>query len=138
MYPRIMSATGREPNGRWKADPEPDMDEALAVVVELAEVLMAEGGPDALRSTEEREVVGWRPIETAPRDATRVLVLTPGSRLQVREAWWRVPYEAAPLKHGWWCYHGDKTLLCTHAHETDKGATHWMPLPDPPSTEGET
>ena len=92
----------------------------------------------ALRSTEEREVVGWRPIETAPRDATRVLVLTPGSRLQVREAWWRVPYEAAPLKHGWWCYHGDKTLLCTHAHETDKGATHWMPLPDPPSTEGET
>ena len=83
---------------------------------------------------------GWQPIETAPRDR-RVLIYCPsiygaGQAREVFEAWWRSPYEGAPLAECWWCYDGDKTMLSADVHRSTKdgaplGATRWMPLPSP-------
>ncbi len=75
----------------------------------------------------------WRPIETAPRDSSRVLVAGKNSmgEWRVCEAWWRLPYENAPADQCWWCYDKDGTLLDASIYE-GKGATHWMPLPEPP------
>lgn len=65
----------------------------------------------------------WQPIETAPRDGTRVLLYVP-------------PYGAM-------CGHNSFNLFGSmdhrwHCHSClDRGAkpTHWMPLPPPPAGE---
>lgn len=81
----------------------------------------------------------WQPIETAPRDSSRILVgyFNWEGRWVVHEAWWRMPYESAPAKSCWWCHDGDSTLLSADVHSAPDGkklgATHWMPLPSPPS-----
>ncbi len=59
----------------------------------------------------------WMPIETAPRDGRRILIIG---------GIWTEP-EVALADGGWWArrkQEGAKHL-----------ATHWMPLPPPPSTE---
>jgi hypothetical protein len=55
--------------------------------------------------TEAFQRAGWRPIESAPKDGTRVL-LWDGRRQHVD--WWN---------HGWW---------------NTSRPTHWQPLPPPP------
>ena len=67
----------------------------------------------------------WQPIETAPKDGTRILAYWPdtygnNSAVQV-ETWW-----------GPW----GKASTWQSAFEWADGAcvpTHWMPLPPPPS-----
>lgn len=80
----------------------------------------------------------WRPITTAPRDPPdRILIYCPEASRKVREAWWAIPYEGAPTDRGWW-QTMDGVVLSADVHRTLQGAwlgaTHWMPLPDPPST----
>jgi hypothetical protein len=63
----------------------------------------------------------WQPIETAPMDGeTRVLVYHPGGYHEVCEArLWRSRDEIVyqdPVYDEW----------------NGSGATHWMPLPEPP------
>jgi hypothetical protein len=68
---------------------------------------------------------GWRPIETAPKDGTAVLLggCSPGPAIRI----------------GWWG--NGRYLSRTRGWERDwtTGAdygfapTHWMPLPDPPA-----
>ena len=74
----------------------------------------------------------WQPIDTAPRDSSRVLVANKNSygEWRVHEAWWAIPYDGAPQEYGWWCHDGDGCLLDDSIHPC--GATHWMPLPSPP------
>jgi len=79
----------------------------------------------------------WQPIETAPRDSRHLLVYYPrpeSDRQTVMEAWWAIPYEAAPAEKGWWQTMGG-VLLSADLHD-GLGATHWMPLPDPPAEMG--
>lgn len=57
---------------------------------------------------------GWRTIESAPRDGTRVLV------------WWRDREISVTSFDG-------PRILATLA---EAGATHWMPLPAPPPEPG--
>lgn len=69
----------------------------------------------------------WRPIETAPRDATRILIAMPREEGAVCEAWWATDYEGGP---GYWSTPPSGagrgyTILADYP-------THWMPLPDPP------
>lgn len=70
----------------------------------------------------------WQPIESAPRDATPILIYTPGhDRKPVCEAWWAHDYEGGP---GYWMTPigpagRGYTIL-------EKAVTHWMPLPAPP------
>lgn len=103
---------------------DPAALESIQLALERLEALRA-----ALASQE--EPVGWQPIETAPRDGTRILVFAPGARRAVREVWWRIPYDGAALRKGWWCYDGIGTLLDASVHHL--GATHWMPLPAGPA-----
>jgi hypothetical protein len=76
----------------------------------------------------------WRAIETAPRDSSRVLIAFKSQLLtdhvRVHEAWWRMPYEAAPLDQCAW-QTMDGMVLSADVHG-GLGATHWMPLPTPP------
>lgn len=59
----------------------------------------------------------WQPIETAPMDGTRVLLATPSGRIadgsfHARYDIWAWPYVMV-------------------------NPTHWMPLPEPPVSQGE-
>jgi len=74
----------------------------------------------------------WRDIATAPRDGTRVLV---ASGPRVREAWWRTPWNGAPMSSCYWSHGDDLVLLDDSVHR--RGATHWMPLPAQPTTQEE-
>ena len=65
----------------------------------------------------------WQPIETAPKDGRRVLVMW--------EYWSSEPF-VAYFKHGRW--NGEVAL----SECSDDGPTHWMPLPSPPTPEGNT
>ena len=64
----------------------------------------------------ERDVRTWRPIETAPRDGTRVLV-----------GW----ADGAPLEIAHW-QEGSGAFSLSDAWEFSPQPTHWMPLPEPP------
>ena len=68
-----------------------------------------------------RACLEWRPIETAPKDGTRILLWAPGARLDIWKwidisRWW----EAGDTE--WW-------------REGIHGPTHWMPIPEPLETE---
>ena len=58
----------------------------------------------------------WQPIETAPKDGTRILAYCAGGDWQ-DVIYWEASWQGAPF----WC--SDRT-------KTDP--THWMPLPEPP------
>lgn len=68
----------------------------------------------------------WQPIETAPKDGTRLLIYSPEN---VAVAHWE---EWEQLDYGGWLIleketsHGIIECSCIYY------ATHWMPLPKPP------
>ena len=82
----------------------------------------------------------WQPIETAPRDATAILVMRdiwPGARSgRAEECNGRNTYVAAwwPDERGgqgaWICY-----MDAVLDPECPVEPTHWMPLPDAPGTQ---
>ena len=65
----------------------------------------------------------WQPIETAPKDGTKILGAWPQLR---KHKWWTIQpiffYYGAWI-HGW----DEDEDLALHP-------THWMPLPEPPKT----
>jgi hypothetical protein len=68
----------------------------------------------------------WQPIETAPRDGTRVLVFWAPSIIQI--SWHEVSYRVINgqewFRRVGWMVDGLTT--------GEIYPTHWMPLPDPP------
>lgn len=81
---------------------------------------------------------GWQPIETAPRDRTRVLVAVPsqhaGQPMIVGEAYFDPDHEGGTW---WWSGTGSKDYFTSSIHEVNAGPpTHWIPLPAPPTTPG--
>ena len=84
----------------------------------------------------------WQPIETAPRDATAILVMRdiwPGAKSgRAKECNGRNTYVAAwwPDERGgqgaWICY-----MDAALDPECPVEPTHWMPLPDAPGAKGE-
>jgi hypothetical protein len=73
----------------------------------------------------------WQPIETAPKDGTRILAVIPGFAVSI--AWW---------------FHDAQKWMTTDAEDypddeswnytvanTEYQPTHWMPLPAAPSQE---
>ena len=72
--------------------------------------------------------LAWQPIETAPKDGTRVLAFVPGENGGPRILNW---CSDAEWLHGW----EDERGVILKDHPSSSGApTHWMPLPPPPSS----
>jgi hypothetical protein len=65
------------------------------------------------------ETQGWQPIETAPKDGTRILIWVEGRALIVH--WQGPPHAPEDWPQGW---------RCTMFIHPD--ATYWMPLPAAP------
>ena len=63
----------------------------------------------------------WKPIETAPKDGTRILLATND---YVFEGYW---HQYSPHCDGWWKVSDIENLGNTIY------PTHWMPLPEPPT-----
>jgi hypothetical protein len=70
----------------------------------------------------------WKPIETAPKDSSRILIYCPKSNRPVQEVWWAIPYEGAV--RGYWSTPIGPTGRGYTILETSP--THWMPLPPAP------
>jgi hypothetical protein len=74
----------------------------------------------------------WRPIETAPKDGTQILVFGDN---EISVAEWRTEqYVVGKSKY--------KTWVIPHTYQDEQGGeytcdipTHWMPLPEPPCNE---
>lgn len=67
---------------------------------------------------------GWRPIETAPKDGSNVLLVNRKGNIAAG-SW---------LAGGWWLRGGNGPDAFFNRHH---GPTHWQPLPSPPAPEGE-
>ena len=77
----------------------------------------------------------WQPIETAPKDGTRVLVWSDELYLKPYIAWWGVDAnhpEHEPDQFEWLTGDGDD--WSTGYYYTPCAPTHWQPLPEPPTT----
>lgn len=67
----------------------------------------------------------WRPIETAPKDGSEVIVFCPKNRPQV--------FTAAFVCGEWGCSVEDRCAPKDDFYgDSPKWPTHWMPLPSPP------
>lgn len=68
----------------------------------------------------------WHPIETAPKDGTRILILDQdwNQNLVVFVARW-APHGLHPDALGFW-YEAHEERWCASQ------PSHWMPLPEPP------
>lgn len=79
-----------------------------------------------------RTAAEWQPIETAPKDGTRVLVSYPleGGWQIYLAAWERKNSSFIGRFEGWYIDRAHYALTCI----TKKVhfPTHWMPLPEPP------
>lgn len=64
----------------------------------------------------------WRPIETAPKDGTEIVVYAPYDGVV-----------SSSYKHGCW-----QKLMTVSGARHENAPTHWMPLPEPPTLEDET
>lgn len=65
----------------------------------------------------------WQPIESAPKDGTRVLIYQGG---HVYIAWW----DEKDWTGVWVIFDCDDSFYSLTADHP----THWLPLPDPPET----
>ncbi len=74
----------------------------------------------------------WMPIETAPKDGTRVLLATAN---EVTSGWWMpFGYEfGRNADPGGWTDGGVADWGMQHSSELFP--SHWMPLPEPPKGE---
>lgn len=85
----------------------------------------------------------WRPIETAPRDGTHVLVYYEFATVPIAHvAFWDADehdlWQSNGFSHkaeqvGWWSY--VENSVSAHKLEGHNTPTHWMPLPAPPASE---
>ena len=74
----------------------------------------------------------WQPIETAPKDGTKILIGKVGSKL-ICTAHWEIEPE--------WAYKGSSPCWASYMADDDYYSlyfdsdwpTHWMPLPTPPA-----
>ena len=74
----------------------------------------------------------WQPIETAPKDGTKIMVMT--SDLDWPEVIYYEQYDEVTAADagapGFWRYADD--LFADVADVDDGDFSHWMPLPEPP------
>ncbi len=73
----------------------------------------------------------WHPIDTAPRDGTRVLLWDDKRDIAVSGVWWYEPTMNTPngYEPGWEGWSCDEDLIIWD--DPDDQPTHWMPLQRP-------
>jgi hypothetical protein len=81
---------------------------------------------EVARLTQEQESRGWRPIETAPKDGSAVLVYFPD--IGVCEVLWSTQV----FEDGFWSV-SDNKFEDRPLRGWSTEPTHWMPVPDPPA-----
>jgi hypothetical protein len=78
----------------------------------------------------------WQPIETAPKDGTKVLAYIVANGVPyISVIWWR----GEQFKDSMWKWRNALTDSATGGFADtlpNPGPTHWMPLPAPPKHEG--
>lgn len=82
---------------------------------------------NCLPAYQRQPLTAWQPIETAPRDETRVLLFDPMRDPKEMIGRWR--------GDAWW---GDPTPSGRSTTWRDESGSYWMPLPDAPSALGIT
>lgn len=75
----------------------------------------------------------WRPIATAPRDGTKMLVLTPNGDIEVSEFYEIKSYIYEPVEGTE--YHRQVLTTEHSGWNASTDPTHWMPLPPLPGKE---
>lgn len=76
------------------------------------------------------ELGAWLPIETAPKDGTRIMVFCPWVGV-CGPANWDVCWFAKKPRP-FWTHWGERIWGTSRVREDQP--THWMPLPDPPQS----
>lgn len=61
--------------------------------------------------------MSWKPIETAPKDGTEILLYEPGP---------------AYVQMGYWVRDGWLMVDAQCGGESSATPTHWLPIPEPP------
>lgn len=82
----------------------------------------------------------WRPIETAPKDGTPFLAWAPGYKWPEVLRWFQYDAEDALEVGEEGYFHFAEELLqdACDAPDIASDYSHWQPLPEPPTKEGET
>lgn len=76
----------------------------------------------------------WKPIESAPKDGTHILVFFNRPHLGVKEVAWDNPhYSEVTPENGIWCVDDNKHGPYPLRGYSKGDDTHWMPLPEPPT-----
>lgn len=80
-------------------------------------------------AAERRRVVAWQPIETAPKDGTKILVFTIHGDIELSE-WYGMPsIQFEEVEDGLY----RKIVGEGYAGWNSNQPTHWQPLPPPPN-----
>lgn len=77
-------------------------------------------------------IQGWQPIETAPKDGTRILVWSDELYQKPYIAWYGEDSGFHELPPGYEWLTGDGDSNSYGYYYTPCKPTHWMPLPDAP------
>lgn len=123
-----MQLSGRSGKTAWFLTNSPDE----------AQLLREEGVDVQPLYASPAEPSGWRPIESAPRDETRILAWS--QELGARETYWRFYGEGSQARE--WFKRGEGPSGAWDWPEPHNNwsaswtPTHWMPLPLPPTSEG--
>ena len=74
----------------------------------------------------------WQPIETAPKDATKILVYDRIGQTIFAAEWvhslWMADKDHLEVDCNGYCYGG----RVSDTRNQERDVTHWMPLPEPP------
>ena len=93
---------------------------------------------EASNRYKDKALLDWQPIETAPKDGTEILITGGGPEYGWDSCCWDVDWYPSMVVALW-----DRGLQLWRFACYDAGVygcwlnpTHWMPLPEPPETEG--
>lgn len=89
----------------------------------------------AEEAAEARPMSEWQPIETAPRDGEKILVSTDSGSINVVRWSDEAEFEQCSTAPGWQIWACEDCWYSVALEFSE--ATHWMPLPPPPSSRGE-
>ena len=72
----------------------------------------------------------WQPIETAPRDGTKILVFHPDMGVEITE-WYEIT-QTNYVEFEGGLYRKERAIFYAGWNNNGHHATHWQPLPEPP------